>query len=60
MVDHNIYVEKTNKLEGSFNYQAWKIKVRTIYKRKYLGGCLYKNQYCIFPIIINGAQIAEN
>jgi hypothetical protein len=31
MVDHNISIGETNKLEGSLNYQAWKIRAKTIY-----------------------------
>ncbi len=34
MVDHNISIGETNKLEGSLNYQAWKIKAKAIYKRE--------------------------
>ncbi len=46
MVDHNISIGETNKLEGSLNYQAWKIKAKTnLQERESLGGCLYKDQY---------------
>jgi hypothetical protein len=60
MVDHNISIGENNKLEGSFNYQDWKIKAKTIYKRESLGGYLYKDQYYNFSIHSQWAQITEN
>ncbi len=61
MVDHNIYVGKTNKLEGNFNYQAWKIKARTIYKLKNIWEVLSKKiNIATFIVIVKGAHITKN
>jgi hypothetical protein len=61
MVDHNISIGETNKLKGSFNYQAWKIKAKTIYKRENLWEVIFtKVNTTTFPFIVNRAQIIES
>jgi hypothetical protein len=61
MVDHNISIGETNKLEGSLNYQAWKIKAKAIYKRENLWEVIFtKINTTTFPFTINEAQIIEN
>jgi hypothetical protein len=57
----NIHVGKANKLDGISNYQAWKIKIKALFKQESLWEIVaIKTDPTSFLVIIGGMSVSEN